>query len=48
MPTIILDMGVDHPKTEAEMAYLENKITGEAIHHKLRNKVVHETNMHKI
>ena len=48
MPIIIPDMGVERPKTDAEITYPKNKNTNEAIRHKLRKKEVYETYMHNI
>ena len=48
MPTIIPDTGVERPKTDEEMVYLENKNIEEAIHKKLRKKDVYETEMYNI
>ena len=48
IPTTITDIGVQHPKTDVEMAYLEKKNTEEAIHQKLRKKDVYETDIHNI
>ena len=47
MPTIT-DLGIERPKTDGEMAYLEKKNIDEAICQKLRNKDVYESDMHKI
>ena len=48
MQTIIPDTGVEHPKTEVDITYLEKKNIDEDIHQKLRKKDVYKTEMHKI
>ena len=48
MPKTIPGTGVERPKTDGEINYLEKKNIGEAICQKLRKKYVYETNMHKI
>ena len=48
MQTIIHDTGVEHPKTEVDITYLEKKNIDEDIHQKLRKKDVYRTEMHKI
>ena len=48
MPTIIPEMGTESPKTDVETTYPKEKNIDEAIHQKLRNKDVYETDMHKI
>ena len=48
MQTIIHDTGVEHPKTEVDITYLEKKNIDEDIHQKLRKKDVYKTEMHKI
>ena len=48
MTTIIPDTGVERPKTDAYMIYLEKKNIDEAIHQKLIKKDAYETDMHKI
>ena len=35
MPTIIMDTGAKHPKTDTYMTYLKNKNIDEAIHKKI-------------
>ena len=47
MPTIT-ELGTDRPKTDGDMTYPEKKNIYEAIHQKLRNKDVYESDMHKI
>ena len=47
MPTIT-DLGIERPKTDGEMTYLENNNIDEAIRKKLRKKDVYESDMHKI
>ena len=47
MPTIT-DLGIERPKTDGEMTYLENKNINEAICQKLRNEYVYESDMHNI
>ena len=44
----ILYMGVEHPKTDANMIYLKNKNIDEAICQKLRKKYVYEADIQKI
>ena len=48
IPTIIPETGVESPKTEGEMMYLENINIDEAIRQKLRKKDICETGMHNI
>ena len=48
IPTIIPDMGVERPKTDAEITYLKKRNINDAIRQKLRKKDVYETNTHKI
>ena len=48
MPKIILDTGVEHPKTALDMTYLKQKDIDKAIRQKLRKKYVYETDMHMI
>ena len=38
-------MGVERPKTYTDMTYLKKKNIDKAIHQKLRNKDVYETDM---
>ena len=45
IPTVIPDMGAKRPKMDVEMTYFEKNIIGEAIHNKLRNNDVYETDM---
>ena len=47
MPTIT-DLGIERPKTDGEMTYLEKNIIDEAILQRLRKKDVYESEMHKI
>ena len=46
--TIIPDMGVECPKTDTDTNNLKKKSINKDIRQKLRNKVVYETDMHKI
>ena len=48
IPTIIPDMVVVHPKTDAEMNYLEKKNIDLVICKKLSNKCVYKTDMKMI
>ena len=48
MPTIIPDMGAEHPKRDVEIAHLKKNNIYKAIHQKLRNRDVYETGTHKI
>ena len=48
IPKIIHDTGVEHPKTDADMTYLENKSIDKAIRQKLRKKDLYETNINNI
>ena len=47
MPTIP-DLGIERPKTDAEMNYLKNNNIDEAIRQNLRKKDFYESDMHKI
>ena len=47
MPTIT-DLGIERPKIDGQITYLEKKNTNEAIYQKLRKKDVYESDMHKI
>ena len=47
MPTIT-ELGIERPKIDGEMTYLEKKNTNEAIRLKLRKKDVYKSDMHKI
>ena len=47
MPTIT-DLGIERPKTDGEMTYLEKNNIDEAIRQKLRKKDVYKSDMHKI
>ena len=47
MPTIT-DLGIERPKTDGEMTYLEKKNIDEATRQNLRKKDVYESEMHKI
>ena len=38
MPTIIMDTGAKHPKTDTYMTYLKNKNIDEAIHKKIEEE----------
>ena len=46
MPTIT-DLGIERPKTDGYMTYLEKKIIDEAIRQKLGKKYAYESDMHK-
>ena len=41
-------MGIERPRMDINMKYLEKKTIGEAICQKLRNKDVYKTDMHKV
>ena len=47
MPTIT-DLGIERPKTDGEMTYLNKNNIDEAIRQKLRKKDVYKSDMHKI
>ena len=47
IPTITY-LGIEHPKTDGEMTYLEKRNIHEAIRQKLSNNCVYESDMHKI
>ena len=47
-PTIVPGTGIESPKTNLKMTNLKNNNIEEAIHQKLWNKDVYETNMHNI
>ena len=44
----ITDLGTERPKTDGEMTYLERNDIDEAIRQNMRNKDVHESDMHRI
>ena len=46
--TNITDLGIERPKKDEEMTYLEKKNIDEAIRQKLRKKDFYESDMHKI
>ena len=48
MPTITPDMGIEHPKTDVDMTYIEKKSIDEDIRQKLRKKDLYKTYMHNI
>ena len=48
MPIIIPEMIIEIPKMDVDMTYLKNNNIDKAIHQKLRNKDVYETDMQKI
>ena len=47
MPTIT-DLGIEGPKTDGEMTYLEKNNIDEAIRQKMRKKDFYQSDMHKI
>ena len=47
MPTITY-LGIERPKTDGDMTYLEKKNIDEAILQNLRKKDVYQSDMHKI
>ena len=47
MPTIA-DLGIESPKIDGEMTYLEKNNIDRAIRQTLRNKDVYKSDMHKI
>ena len=47
MPNIT-DLGIERPKTDGEMTYIENNNINDAIRQNLRNKGVYQSDMHKI
>ena len=47
MPTIT-DLGIERPKIDGDMNYLEKKNIDKAIFQNLRKKDVYESDMHKI
>ena len=47
MPTIT-DLGIERPKTDGEMTYLEKNNIDEAIRQKLRKKDFYKSDMHNI
>ena len=46
--TTIPDSGIERPKTDAEITYLQNKNINEAIHQNCTNKDIYESDMNKI